>query len=324
LYNGDLCYGYRNPDQGTERSGAGIANSTLPVIDPAEADVVRLAYDLYISGEHSHASVAETLNRAGYRIVSKLHPDGYPFTKDTVTAMLRNPFYIGQVRCREALVPGRHGPIISQDLYDRVQTIHARKDKAGRRGSTIGRRHTYVAAGLVRCTCCRQILRGNAHNGHQLFYQDKSPERGIPCTAIRRSIDGPSVDAALFERVTRLILPDDWREKVLSDLADENEANKVADRREALDRQLEQAQRFLLDGYITESQFREKRAQFEAEKATLQAPPRWWTWNEPRTCWRIRANCGRMPIPRTGATWPAPSSTRCGWILTGGASSPCK
>jgi single-strand DNA-binding protein len=162
-------------DQGTERSGAGIANSTLPVIDPAEADVVRLAYDLPDSGEHSHASVAETLNRAGYRMVSKLHPDGYPFTKDTVTAMLRNPFYTGRVRCGEALVPGKHAAIIGQDLYDRLQAVHVQRDNAGRRGSTIGHKHTFVAASLARCTCCRERLRAQGFKGKAPTVKPRQP-----------------------------------------------------------------------------------------------------------------------------------------------------
>jgi len=274
LSNGDLSYGYANPDEGTAQSGAGVTNTSIPVIVPERAAVVRLAFEWYATGQQSHARIAQALNAAGHRMISKLHPEGYPFTKDTVTALLDNRFYLGEVRYGDAWLPGKHEPIISQRLFDAVQAVHARKAGMGRRGSTSGQTRLYVAQGLVRCACCHQTLRANAPNGTTLTYRDASPERGITCTATRRTIDGTVVDQALTALVGALTLPADWRSITLAALnGAHDETRRIADRRQALDRQLEQAQRFLLDGFITEAQFLEKRGAVEAERATLTPPP---------------------------------------------------
>jgi hypothetical protein len=117
-------------------------------------------------------AVARSLNDAGYRMVSKRHRDGYPFTKDTVTAMLQNRFYTGvvtlygeEVRDAQGQPVGKHEPIISQDLFDRVQAVVAGKARRGRFGSTTGQAHVYVASSLARCSSCRENLRCPARLG---------------------------------------------------------------------------------------------------------------------------------------------------------------
>ena len=50
LPNGDVPYGYRNPDEGTERSGAGVNNAAVPVVVPEEAEAVHLAFEWTLRG----------------------------------------------------------------------------------------------------------------------------------------------------------------------------------------------------------------------------------------------------------------------------------
>lgn len=143
LYNGDVPYGYENPDRGTDKSGPGINNSTVPVPVLAQTEAVRRAFELYATGLHSDLRVAKTLNAEGHRMVSKAHPDGYPFTKDTLTALLQNRFYIGKVtycgggtRRRHggaSEVDGRHEPIIDPDLFAKAQEARGQ----ARQGSLI-------------------------------------------------------------------------------------------------------------------------------------------------------------------------------------------
>jgi cytochrome c553 len=99
-------------------------------------------------------------------MVNKAHPEGYPFTKDTVTAMLTNPFYTGVVTFYgegvrdEAGDPvGLHEAIIDRALFDWVQALRAAKGGQGRKGSTQGQAYTYLATGLAHCACCHQPLR---------------------------------------------------------------------------------------------------------------------------------------------------------------------
>jgi hypothetical protein len=105
------------------------------------------------------------------------------------------------------------------------------------------------------------------------MYRDKSPERGIACSAVRRSIDGAIVEEALAGVMAEIRLPDDWQCLIVDEAAvDAGEAERIAARRQALQRQLEQAQAYLLRGYITEPQFLAERVQIGAELATLTPP----------------------------------------------------
>ena len=81
--------------------------------------------------------------------------------------MLQNRLYTGvvmlygeEVRDAEGKPVGKHKPIISQDLFDRVQAVVAGKARRGRFGSTTRHAHVYVASSLARCSCCRENLRG--------------------------------------------------------------------------------------------------------------------------------------------------------------------
>ena len=166
---------------------------------------------------------------------SKRHPDGYPFTKDTLTAMLDNPFYAGWVtntadgrgkrNDNTKLIKGQHQPLISQELFDRCLAVRATKRNPG---STEARHsHTYTAGGgLARCSCCRQPLRAQGAVMRKPSYRDVSRERGIAFAAHRRSIPAPVVDEGVALAVSGLVLPPDWRadaEAHLSAIADERQ-----------------------------------------------------------------------------------------------------
>jgi len=281
LYNGDVPYGYENPDRGTDKSGPGINNSTVPVPVLAQTEAVRRAFELYATGLHSDLRVAKTLNAEGHRMVSKAHPDGYPFTKDTLTALLQNRFYIGKVtycgggtRRRHggaSEVDGRHEPIIDPDLFAKAQEARAAKRGKGHSSSATRHAHPYVAAGLVHCHRCRQPLRAQGGGQRRPAYRDVSAERGIPCMTKRKSIGEDLVSDVLATAIAGLTLPDDWQAIALAGTTvEEVDAQALTKRRSELNRDLERAQTHLLRGYVTEDQFTARRAEIEAELASLE------------------------------------------------------
>jgi integral membrane sensor domain MASE1/DNA invertase Pin-like site-specific DNA recombinase len=287
LPNGDVPYGYQ-----ASTGASGQANRTPAVVHPEEAMAVRRAFELYATGQYSDARIAAALNDAGYRMRSKRHPDGYPFTKDTLTAMLDNPFYAGWVtytgngsgkRGEDAFrVRGQHEAIIPQDVYERVLAIRAGKRGQGRAGSEAGTRHhregtlgLFVAAGLARCRCCRERLRVQPSGGNHVLYRDASRERGIACGARKRSIPLDLVDAAVGGYMAGMGLPDDWHAYAVGCLATAAEdAARITAQRAALERRLAWTKRLLLDGDIEQADYRVEKARIEAELAGLVLPTR--------------------------------------------------
>ncbi len=297
LANGRVRYGYRSPiiadlaDPPAHPDAVLAALRRLPdVIVPERAEAVLVAYQLYASGRYSDSLIADELNRRGYVMTSVRHPDGKPFGKDGVTAILRDPYYVGEVsyaglrahgridlalRRRHGLAEtymGAHEAIVPRELWERVQELwRSRLHPSTRPGAQVS---LHLASGLVYCVRRRQPLRAQSawiNRGGR--YRDASPERGIACTFTRRSIAMFVVDAVVGDVVSRLYLPSDWRTLVVDQVAAADESRRRVDRRSALASDLTRIQRLLVDGYITVEQFTAKRAAIEAEASSIEAVP---------------------------------------------------
>lgn len=95
------------------------------VINEADAETVRFIFKRYLE----IGSVNRLSRDLGARgIVSKLKHlstggtrGGVPFTQGPLFYMLRNPFYVGQVKYKNEIFPGPQPPLIERVLFDAVQ-----------------------------------------------------------------------------------------------------------------------------------------------------------------------------------------------------------
>jgi site-specific DNA recombinase len=110
---------------GTVPLGYGRGQGRL-VVNPAEADQVRLIFNLYLE----LACVRKLRDRlTEMNVRSKTHVSqtgrrfgGVCFSRGALYKLLNNPIYIGEIRHRERQYPGEHEAIIPRELWDKVQT----------------------------------------------------------------------------------------------------------------------------------------------------------------------------------------------------------
>lgn len=156
-WNGGAVLGYRT--EAVPNASKRHQESSLIVV-PDEADTVRHIFEMYASGLGLKA-IANHLNKEGFRTKR-----GNMFSINGIRDILLNPVYIGKIRfnVREhwadlrrkgtnpdyILSDGTHEPIISQELWDEVQAIHAAKAGKPKRSFT----GTYPLTGLLRCPEC--------------------------------------------------------------------------------------------------------------------------------------------------------------------------
>ncbi|MDY5060702.1 MULTISPECIES: recombinase family protein [unclassified Staphylococcus] len=149
-YQGNLPLGYNNiPD-----------NKKELMINQHEANIVKYIFESYAKG-HGYRKIANALNHKGY--VTK---KGNAFSISAVTYILSNPFYIGKIQFakykdwndkrrkglndKPVIAEGKHTPIISQSLWDKVQ---ARKKQVSEKPQVHGK-GTNILTGLISCPQC--------------------------------------------------------------------------------------------------------------------------------------------------------------------------
>ncbi|MCI0894944.1 MAG: recombinase family protein, partial [Chloroflexi bacterium] len=71
--------------------------------------------------------------------------------------MLHNPFYAGKIKHGGQLLPGSHDAIVSQELFDSVQSAMKRNSS---RSETLHPRpeREYLLKGLIKCAYCGKSL----------------------------------------------------------------------------------------------------------------------------------------------------------------------
>ena len=83
-----------------------------------QAPIVVWAFERYATGSLSVAALTEALAEKGLR--NRL---GNPPGTSAIHRMLRSPVYAGVVRWKGAEHEGIHQPLISREVFDRVQSV---------------------------------------------------------------------------------------------------------------------------------------------------------------------------------------------------------
>lgn len=91
-------------------------------IDPNEAEVIKTIFN-FAASYTGLTDIASYLNEHNYKTRK-----GNPWTKQSISVILNNKFYIGIVTYKEE-IKGEHKPIISKTLWDKAQM---RNDKAAK------------------------------------------------------------------------------------------------------------------------------------------------------------------------------------------------
>ncbi len=93
------------------------------LVNSKEAAIVETIYELYLGGS-SMKGVADYLNSKS--ISTKM---GRTWGSQTISVILRNPLYCGYFHWEKYLRKGDHAPIVSKDMYNKVQERLKKRSK---------------------------------------------------------------------------------------------------------------------------------------------------------------------------------------------------
>ena len=161
------------------------------LVNPEEADRVRLIFRLYLELKCVHRLTVELATR-GLRSKVRLHQTGrtsggHAFCRGALYAILKNRLYRGEIAHRGTVYPGQQDAIVSSELWDAVQAVLAANNQAKR--TSVYARDPSLLAGLLfddrshRLTPIHTIRRGKRYRYYvsQAVLQNKTEQQGRAC-----------------------------------------------------------------------------------------------------------------------------------------------
>lgn len=229
-------------------------------LDPARAPLVRRAFELYASRQHSFRSLLSELQRIGLTGRS-----GSQLTLHGLETMLDNPFYSGIVRIKRSgkTFSGIHERLVPVSLFERVQDI-----KSGKAGPKVTK-HNHLYRGLFRCGICSGPMVPELQKGN-VYY--RCPIRSCDTKTVREDLIASTIgscleQAQLSERDFRAlnVLVDEWVATATNDEAEKAISLRLANLRDRVDRLTDA----LIDRLIDQGAFAERRQRLALEEEHL-------------------------------------------------------
>ncbi len=233
------------------------------IFDEERAPIIRRIFETYATGDYSGADIrrmAEEWGLVGVR--------DKPLSMSRVHAILANTFYIGIFRFSGEVYEGKHPPLITRELFKRVQDVRERRSRRRR-----PKRPEFPLRGLIRCHECGCMVTATKKKGHNYYH---CGHRRGPCPT--KTMREEALAELLRDSIRRVSIPDDWADKMLAEVEtwkrdeDAKQADIVAGQKVELDQMQGRLDR-LLDGYIEgildKDEFAARKEQYVLKKAEL-------------------------------------------------------
>ena len=237
----------------------------IHVPNPETRPLVQRAFELYLEPSNSLSTVTDEM-----KIMGLGTRKGRPFSRSYVQRILTNPFYIGINRFDGKDYQGAQDPIISKELFDKVQSkLHGNRP-------TRYRRHNPVLKNLVVCGECGVVVSWQLQKGR---YYGTCQGKTDACRG-RQLLREDKVEQSITRLLNKLVSPSPevikWTEETLKsrhidaiETAKQLETSITSqmNRIQLMDKNLYDDK---LAGDISPLQYKEKHEYLEAEKTALE------------------------------------------------------
>ncbi len=227
----------------------GDSGHKIHIPDPQMGPLMRETFNLYDSGGYSLKLLTETMKEKGLRT-----HHGRPLVKSQMHRMLSNPFYIGKMSWKGKLYDGKHEPLISAELFERVQQRMKRKTSAKYS------KHNPLFRGLMHCVECGGTVAWETQKEHWYGHCNHFK----PCNQ-KAYVRQEEIEKQLLTQFADLVSPSPdviaWVKKTLrakyeADMEARTALKKqLQDRNKQLGRRMELMYEDRLDGRISVHQY---------------------------------------------------------------------
>lgn len=233
------------------------------VPDKEKAPFVKRLFELYASGVS-----AEQAKKILYE--QGLYHNTKEYAKSQLIKILHDCFYIGKFIYKGAIYDGKHEPLISVELFNKVQKMF---------NQSKSRTHDveFPYTGIIKCGYCGCQLTAELKKGKYIYYHCTG-KRGGTCK--KDYIREEKFDKLIIELLTRIAkaIPEEIYPKVVNAVKEMNTVgvnyatnsyNQIAKKLETIEKRLDALYEDKLDGRITVEFWEEKNRAWQKEKNKL-------------------------------------------------------
>ena len=192
--------------------------------DPTVAPLIHQAFEWAATGQYSLGILARMASDAGLltrRSKARM-------TKSGIHQILRNPIYMGEFDWAGEVYQGTHTPIVTRELWDRVQDAIGGRYQ-GQRDTVRAGEFTYP--GLVSCGHCGCLLSAQIQKERYIYYHCS----GFKGNCGERYLREESLDQHFAAALRSLVFPPSWMEYLKVELR-KGQADVQRFHQESLDR----------------------------------------------------------------------------------------
>jgi len=190
------------------------------IIDPERFDLVKKMFDLMLTGTCLPPKILEIAtddwglrNRIGKKVA-----------KSTIYRIFNDPFYYGMFEYPKNSgnwYQGAHKPMITEDQYDRIQSL------LGRKGKPRPKKHHFTFTGLMTCGECgamitaeKKIKRQKNGNVHRYIYYHCTKRINPKCT--QKCIEEKKLKEQIMDVIDKIQIPPEFHDWTMDELSLEN------------------------------------------------------------------------------------------------------
>jgi DNA invertase Pin-like site-specific DNA recombinase len=228
-------------------------------------------------------TIAEELNSLGYRTTG--NQGANLFTKDTITGILRNRFYLGELpdgeygegRSHRGVytkgLKGKHQSLIPIELWEAAQKGKASNSTLTGRPVTALKANVYSLSGLLQCGYCGGKLHIHSGTTGKLRVYCYARSQGIAPDCKQRSTFLSIYENQLEQYLDSVKLPENYQQVILEAYKREDEEGPGFNKqRQDLENRLKCIKSLFEWGDISAEDYQIQRNHIQAEQAVLPSP----------------------------------------------------
>ena len=233
--------------------------------DPNVKYLIGHMFEQYASGNASLLSLTKTMHEMGMR--TKL---GRKVAKSQIESMLKNSFYSGIMSTKNGQFPHQYEPLVTQQLFRKVQDVFAGYYKKPFKAST----SAFILKGLITCNKCGCMASPEIKKGKYIYYSCTNAKNNCLRTYVREEVLLETIESyfgkiqlsdGAIEEITTYLRSIHDSEQIYH----KEQLKAVRSEQDRIQKRISQMYDDKLDGLIDESLFRQKLESYKSRQLEL-------------------------------------------------------